>query len=144
MKNFRLTEAKCCGTCHALKQDGISGHYYCGQEEGAKYPTVDFDPQEGEQWRYVCDGWNNGKKVDEKLRVWHVKNPPRNPDYYPVDSVEQAIAKIEELAEKELKDSSIVINAFGLEICEDGEWTEYYDEKGKDIFVIIEGSKKKK
>ena len=139
MKNFRLTDAKCCGTCRALKQDDISGHYYCGLEEGGK---VDFDPQEGEQRQYVCDAWNNGKKVDKKLRVWHVKNPPRNPDYYSVDSVEQAIAKIKELEEKELRDSSIVINAFGLEICKDGEWTEYYDEKGKDIFNIIERKKK--
>jgi len=141
MKNFRLIDAKCCGTCHALKQDDMSGHYYCGQEEGAKYPTIDFDPQEGEQWRHVCDGWGGGEKTME-LRVWHVKNPPRNPEYFDVDSVEQAIAKIKELEEKELRDSSIVINAFGLEICKDGEWTEYYDEKGKDIFNIIERKKK--
>jgi len=144
MKNFRNVIAKCCGTCCELKQDETSGHYYCRLEEGGE---VDFDPQEGEQWQYVCDDWNGrigDKKRTAELRIWRVKNPPRNPDYYPVDSVEQAVVKIKELAEKDLRDASITVNAFGLEICEDGEWTEYYDEKGKDIFEIIEKNKKKK
>jgi hypothetical protein len=108
-----------------------------------KYPTIDFDPQEAEQYQYVCDDWGN-KKVDKKLRVWYVKNPPRDPKHFPVDSVEQAIAKIDEMAKRDLEDPRVTDNAFGLEICEDGEWTEYYDEKGEDIFEIIEKNKKKK
>lgn len=143
MKNFRNVTAKCCGMCRELKQDDVSGHYYCGLEEGGE---VDFDPMEGEQWQYVCDDWA-GQKGDEetmKLRVWYVKNPPRNPVHFSVDSVEQAIVKINETTKRDLEDPCAIDNAFGLEICEEGDWTEYYDEKGKDILEIIEKIEKRK
>lgn len=67
------------------------------------------------------------------LRVWYVKNPPRDPEHFPVDSVEQAVKKINRLVNRDLKDSRVIDNAFGLEIYEDGEWTEYYDKEGRDI-----------
>lgn len=72
------------------------------------------------------------------LRVWYVKNPPRDPEHFPVDSVEQAVTKINEMVNRDLEDPRVTDNAFGLEVFEDDEWTEYYDGEGNDIFEIIE------
>lgn len=78
------------------------------------------------------------------LRVWYVKNPPRGPEHFPVDSVEQAIAKINEMVNRDLEDPRVTDNAFGLEVSEDDEWTEYYDEIGNDILEIIEEAEEAK
>ena len=73
-----------------------------------------------------------------KLRVWYVKNPPRDPEYFDVDSVEQAVTRINDMVRRDLEDPCVTDNAFGLEIYEGDEWTEYYNDEGKDIFEIIE------
>lgn len=61
-RNYRPVDVECCGTCRELRQDDMSGHYYCGVEEDLKIPVedwiADFDPMEGEQWQYVCDAWS--------------------------------------------------------------------------------------
>ena len=61
MKNFKPIDVKCCGTCADLRQDEMTGHFHCGQEEDSKIPvedwTVSFDPQDGGQYQYVCDTW---------------------------------------------------------------------------------------
>lgn len=69
----------------------------------------------------------------KKLRVWNVINPPRTPNYHDVNSPNEAVAKINELAAEQLKDDAIFANAFGLEVFEDGEWSEWYSEDGEDI-----------
>jgi len=68
-----------------------------------------------------------------KLRVWYVKNPPREAQNFPVSSIQEAKAKIHELTERDLEDEDVGSNAMGLEILEDGEWIEYYDDQGRDI-----------
>ena len=75
-----------------------------------------------------------------RLRVWYVKNPPANAEYFEVDSVEKAIKRINVLTSGDLCDSSVVANAMGLEVYEDfGNigWSEYYDDEGRDIDEII-------
>lgn len=77
-----------------------------------------------------------------KLRVWYINNPPSQPMYFPVVSIKEAIAKIDELAKSDLENLNIKDNAMGLEeydyvTCE---WTEYYDEYGSDIDEIMEDS----
>ena len=72
-----------------------------------------------------------------ELRVWWIRNVPNEPSYYKIDTVEEAVKKINALAEDDLRDPLITSNASGFEVFEDGEWTEYYDELGRDIDEII-------
>lgn len=72
-----------------------------------------------------------------ELRVWWVTNAPSQPKYYPVSSVDEAIAKLKELEERDLADADVNDNAGGLEVFEDGEWTEYSDDEGNVIDDIM-------
>ena len=61
-RNFREINVKCCGSCAELKDDDdMTGKYYCDFEE-----DVDFDPQEGQEWQYVCNYWHDLKKKIDK------------------------------------------------------------------------------
>jgi hypothetical protein len=75
-----------------------------------------------------------------RMRVWRIANEPSNSSYYPVSSEEEAIKKINELAQKDLKNEGVFWNAFGLEIYEEGWWLgeEYYNKEGEDIRQIEE------
>ena len=73
------------------------------------------------------------------LRVWRIVNPPRQPSYYPVNSVEQAKDKIAELASADLKNDAIYANAFGLELYEgEGRWEEWESPEGYDISTVTD------
>ena len=74
-----------------------------------------------------------------KLRVWWIFNPPHEPERYLVSSIGQAKCLIQELTKRDLVDKSITSNAGGVEVFEDDEWTEFYDDEGNDIFEIIDG-----
>ncbi len=67
------------------------------------------------------------------LRVWWVRNPPSPAEYHIVDSPQEAIKIIDRLAEIDLKLPSVAVNMCGLEVFEDDEWTEWYDEEGDNI-----------
>jgi hypothetical protein len=67
------------------------------------------------------------------LRVWNIINPPYSPNHYSVETPQSGLALINQMADEQLKYSWIEANAFGLEVVEDGEWTEWYDENGDDI-----------
>lgn len=69
----------------------------------------------------------------EKLRVWNVVNPPGKPYLFPVESPEEGARTIKRLAAQQLRDPNVYSNAFGLLVLEDGEWTEWYDEEGRDV-----------
>lgn len=73
-----------------------------------------------------------------KLRVWWIREVPNEPEYFEVADVDEAIAKLKELERADLANRFIQTNAGGLEVFEDGEWTEYYDEEGRDIDDIID------
>jgi len=76
------------------------------------------------------------------MRVWHIANPPSNPKYFPVETIEQAKSILNTRITADLKDDTVTCNAFGLEIVEDidngPEWCEYYDEGGFDIMEIMD------
>ena len=77
-------------------------------------------------------------KNTKKYRVWNVINPPSKPKYYPVASPRDGWAFINGMAEEQLKNRRIFCNVFGLEAFEDGEWTEWYDEEGRDVDEAFE------
>jgi hypothetical protein len=73
-----------------------------------------------------------------KYRVWWVINPPTKvPTYTYVKSVEEARQVITKEVELQLRDPNIWGNAFGLEVLEDGEWSEWYDDDGFDIMETL-------
>lgn len=86
---------------------------------------------------------NASKKSTKKLRVWWIRNVPGTPEYYPVKDVKEAIVLIKKLAKKDLKDKSVTDNASGLEIFENGEWSEFYDDDGRSIDDILEDLEEK-
>jgi hypothetical protein len=85
------------------------------------------------------------KTKEGDLRVWNIINPPREPDYYPVKDINHAEKLIDCLAESQLLQNEIDSNVFGLEIYQDGEWTDWYDDDGFDLdehFANIREDKK--
>lgn len=71
------------------------------------------------------------------LEVWWISNPPRKADRYPVNNIEEAIIKLNELADEDLKDDDVVANAGGLEVFTEDGWEEYYDQDGDSIDEIL-------
>lgn len=74
-----------------------------------------------------------------KLRVWWNRNG--NQTNFSVKDVEQAKQVIERETQKDLKNPIVVWNACGLEVFEDGDWCEFYNEDGLDILEIINQDK---
>ena len=74
-----------------------------------------------------------------KLRVWWNRNGKQT--NFSVKDVEQAKQVIERETQKDLKNPFVVWNAFGLEVFEDGDWCEFYNEDGLDILEIINQDK---
>lgn len=73
------------------------------------------------------------------MRVWWIRNPPRHPKYFPVLDIEQAKRLLRDLAARDLRYGKFVTaNAGGLEILEDDDWSEYYNEGGMDINEMLE------
>lgn len=71
-------------------------------------------------------------------RVWCIVNPPNPPDFYPVDDPKRGAKVIDLLARQQLRMPWIYSNVMGLEIFEDGEWTDWYDENGDSVDVLCE------
>ena len=76
-----------------------------------------------------------------KLRVYWIRDGKTT--YYRVEDVEEAKKIIERETQKDLHDLRITWNASGLEVYEDGEWCEYYNEDGLDIKEIMEEDEEK-
>jgi hypothetical protein len=84
---------------------------------------------------------NTDFKVTERLRIIHFNSSNRlhGGDEHFISSVEEAKALIQTLAAEELKDESIIFNAFDLTyLNENGEWETWYDENGDDINSLVE------
>jgi hypothetical protein len=78
-----------------------------------------------------------------QLRVWHIPQVPMEPFYVPVNNVKEAILVINVLEDYDNFefDNHVkpdFMNATGLEVFEDGEWCEWYDEEGDDICDVME------
>ena len=77
-----------------------------------------------------------------ELRVWHATNLGH--ETYPVNTPDEAKTLINILTQKDLNNSDIEYNAFGLEEYDesaqdkDSNWFEYYNEDGKDIMEIMD------
>ena len=67
------------------------------------------------------------------LRVWWISNVPGPAEFFVVESREKAQEALGMLAQKDMRDPTVESNAGGLEVFEDGDWTEWYDEDGNDI-----------
>ena len=76
------------------------------------------------------------------LRVWWIPQVPMKPFHVKVNTVEEAILILNTLAfydifqfENNVKPD--YCNAGGLEVFEDGEWSDYYDKEDRDIDEIM-------
>ena len=67
------------------------------------------------------------------LRVWWIRNAPRPAEYHLVTDAESAHYILEALAQNDLRDDRVDNNIGGLEVYNDGEWEEWYDEEGRNI-----------
>ncbi len=82
--------------------------------------------------------------VHEKdLRVYWIPQIPMKPFYYPADSIKDAKRTLELLAQYDLFQMEHNVkpdyaNVGGLEVFEDGEWIDWYDEDGNDIDGVDE------
>jgi len=81
---------------------------------------------------------NEGCKVGD-LRIWWMRNMSET-YYYDVANEDEAIAKIEELTELDLReDSGVTDNAGGVnEFDSEGEWCSYYNPEGIEIDEMID------
>jgi len=78
------------------------------------------------------------KLREGQIRVWWIRQVPNIPLYFPVDTIDDAIKRLKMLEHSDLANPLIETNAGGLEIVEDGEWTEFYNDEGEDINSIME------
>ena len=73
-----------------------------------------------------------------ELRVWHIPQVPGQSFHVSVETPEEAIKILKILAEYDMFQYEENIkpdysNAAGLEVFEDGEWSEWYNDIGEDI-----------
>ena len=77
------------------------------------------------------------KKGD--LKVWYIDRVPSNKTTkIKVKNIDEAILVINAFIKRDLNDERITDNAMGLQVFENGEWCEYYNEDGEDIDTIME------
>lgn len=76
------------------------------------------------------------KDETKKMRVWW--NSDGNNTYYYIDEIDEAKIILDVLSLREVNDESIVFNASGVEVLEDGEWSEWYSEDGLDASEYFE------
>jgi hypothetical protein len=80
---------------------------------------------------------------NQKLRVYWFPQIPMNPFYQEVKNLDEAKLLIITLARYDIFQLENNIkpdfcNAGGLEVFENGEWTDWYDENGNNIDDLIE------
>lgn len=71
-----------------------------------------------------------------QLRVWWGRNFEQM-EYHYVGTLEEAVRIYNMLADADLKNKKVTDNAGGLEICENGLWSEYYNDDGNAIDEIM-------
>ena len=70
---------------------------------------------------------------DNALRVYQFRNIPSTPIFYPVESVATAQDLIFKLAHAELNNPETTDHVLGLEVLEDDEWCDWYNDEGEGI-----------
>jgi len=72
-------------------------------------------------------------------RIWYADRVPTNKMLYVnVKSIKEAIFVIKILIKRDLNDDRITDNAMGLEIYENDEWSEYYNDEGESIDDLLD------
>jgi len=80
-----------------------------------------------------------GKEVAEgELRVYCMINFSGHMHHHYVESPDEAIRVINYEANRQLEAENIQDNVFGLEVFEDGEWTEWYNDMGDSIINVLD------
>lgn len=81
-----------------------------------------------------------------KLRVYNMINFRPELDYYHVESLEEALTLIDNLANAQLKNPAITDNSFGLEMYneDDQEWENWMDDEGYEVedYELVNGEAK--
>lgn len=78
---------------------------------------------------------------DGDLRIWWIPQVPMKPYHYPVKSIEEAKHMLDMIAYYDLFQLEHDIkpdfsNVGGLQVYEEGEWVDWYDEDGNSIDEI--------
>lgn len=95
--------------------------------------------------RSKIEAYDKNTKSIKKMKIWWNSNFGHPPFTREVTDVEEAMKILSVLTDYDLYlEDKIVANAGGLEEFEDGEWLEYYDEEGLDIFEIMREREKRK
>ena len=68
------------------------------------------------------------EKKEGSLQVWWCRNFPGTAIRYPVDNLVEALHLYGRLVWHDLQRSDVVTNVGGLEVYEDGEWSDWYNE----------------
>jgi len=78
-----------------------------------------------------------------KLRVWWIPQIPMKGFHVPVMTITEAMLILDTLARYDIfqyenKIKPDYSNAGGLEVLEDGEWSEWYNDEGQDIDEVMD------
>ena len=74
------------------------------------------------------------------LEVWWVTQYSRRKDNVriPVKDIVEATSILMEYTNRDIDDNRVEWNAGGLEVFDGEEWVEWYDEKGNDIYELMD------
>lgn len=68
------------------------------------------------------------------LRVYHIQNPPASPIWHDVETPRAGFDLMNELARRDMRpEAHVESNVIGLNVYEDGDWVDWYDDEGDDI-----------
>lgn len=93
----------------------------------------------GKDAQALLDALTTQPPKPQRLQVWHTSDFGRDAFTVDVTSVDEAIRLLRILADYDLYQGERVdVNAQGLNVWDDQaeEWTEYYDEEGRDVDEI--------
>lgn len=74
------------------------------------------------------------------LEVWWVTQYSRRKENVriPVKDIREATSILMEYTNRDLDDNMVEWNAGGLEVFDGEEWIEWYDDKGNDIYTLMD------
>lgn len=78
--------------------------------------------------------------TEGSLRLWAIRNPPNAPTFQDVATPAEGLEVVKKWVKADLANPAIDTNVFGMEIFEDGQWTEWYDEDGQSLTDILDNT----
>jgi len=72
------------------------------------------------------------------LRVWAIRNVPNAPTFQAVATPAEGLEVVKGWVKADLRNPRIESNVFGMEIVEDGAWTEWYDAEGQSLDDLLD------